>query len=661
LYQCLKRRNLKDLPEEVPRYRRKIGPGRRRLWLALLFCASLMLGTSAPAHAFWDVFGLFSPDADEEEVSPDAHPYVVGVQVAGDDADLEERLRAASQLYSQRDQVPPSTAALIARARGDYARILAALFADGRYGGSISISIEGRLPENIPPDAELPRPAAVNVTVDPGPVFAFGDVSIHGRAPLVPGRNDHIEPPEELGLFSGARARSRVVLRSEDALIDQWRSLSHAKARIADRQVVAEHPTRSVDVAIAVDPGPPAVYGPVEVTGTEHMNPDFVRRQSALRRSEAFDPADIELAQEQLRRLQVFQSVRIVEGDEIGPDGELPITINVVERPLRIFGVGGAVSSVDGGEVEAYWQHRNLFGQAERLRVEGRVSGIGTGSMESLDAYNYFAATSFEKPGVITPFTDLTAGISARLENLDTYRDRTAQARIGLAHRFSRELRGEVAANVERSRIEDPLGQRDFLLTSVPARIVYDTRDDEMDASEGLRAVLKGEPFHEFEFGNSGLISELQGSAYQAFDADGRFVLAGRVAIGSIAGAPRAELPASRLFFAGGGGTIRGYPYRSVGPRLRSGQVVGGRSYFAASAELRARVTDQIGIVPFVDVGSAFDSTFPDFSEEMQVGAGLGLRYYTPLGPIRFDVAVPVNRRPGDPSAAFYVGIGQSF
>ncbi len=620
-----------------------------------------MVWTTGPAHALFDLFGLFSRDAEEEEVSPDAHPYEITFTLAIEDDALEDRLRSASQLYAQRDQIPPSTGALIARARGDYQRLLAALYADGRYGGSIDIEIDGVPPETLAPDAELPRPVSVAVTVDPGPVFAFGDIDIVGRAPVVPDLNDEVETPEEIGLVAGERARSRVVLRSEDALVAQWRGLSHAKAGIAERRVTARHPQHAVDVALRVEPGPPVRFGAVEVTGTEHMNPDFVRRQAAIPEGEPFHPDDIERAQEQLRRLRVFESARIVEGEELGPDGRLPMSIRVAERPLRIFGVGGAISTVDGGSAEAYWQHRNLFGQAERLRVEGRVGGIGTGRIDDLDSYNYFAGTTFVKPGVFDPFTDFTAHASARLENLDTYRDRTALARAGLARRFTPQLRGEISANVERSRIEDPLGKRDFLLVSAPAQLTYDTRDDEMNPTEGVRAMLRAEPFHEVEFGNTGVISEAQGSTYHAFDEDNRFILAGRVAVGSIVGAPRDEMPASRLFFAGGGGTIRGYAYRSVGPTLPTGEVVGGRSYFAASAELRTRVTDQIGIVPFVDVGSAFASSFPDFDEELRVGAGIGVRYYTALGPIRLDVAVPVNPRPWDPTVAFYVGIGQAF
>ncbi|MCB1376273.1 MAG: BamA/TamA family outer membrane protein, partial [Rhodobacteraceae bacterium] len=214
------------------------------------------------------------------------------------------------------------------------------------------------------------------------------------------------------------------------------------------------------------------------------------------------------------------------------------------------------------------------------------------------------------------------------------------------------------ALNIEASEIEDAVDTRRFLLASLPASVTYDGTLGALDPTSGVKATLSLEPFHEFEYGNTGLVADLEASTYWALDDGGRFVLAARAAVGSLVGAPADEVPESRLFFAGGGGSVRGYAYRNIGPR-ENGDVVGGRSYVEGSLELRAKVTDSIGIVPFVDAGSAFDSPYPDFSEEIKVGAGVGLRYYTGLGPIRADIALPLNPGPDDPSFAVYIGLGQ--
>jgi translocation and assembly module TamA len=138
------------------------------------------------------------------------------------------------------------------------------------------------------------------------------------------------------------------------------------------------------------------------------------------------------------------------------------------------------------------------------------------------------------------------------------------------------------------------------------------------------------------------------------------FVAAGRAAIGSIVGASLQEVPADRRFYAGGGGSVRGYAYQGIGPKAADGQPIGGLSWFETSIEMRYRVTDTIGIVPFVDAGTVSTKQFPDFAD-VKVGAGVGLRYITPFGPLRVDAAVPLNRGPGDPRFGIYAGIGQAF
>ncbi len=106
---------------------------------------------------------------------------------------------------------------------------------------------------------------------------------------------------------------------------------------------------------------------------------------------------------------------------------------------------------------------------------------------------------------------------------------------------------------------------------------------------------------------------------------------------------------------------MRGYRYQSLSPLAANGEVIGGRSLFTASFEARWRVTDVFGVVPFLDMGQAFNAEFPDFSQTLRFAAGIGFRYYTAVGPIRVDFAFPLNPRPGDASFAFYVGIGQAF
>lgn len=640
---------------------------------ALAGAMAAMLAAPQPALAF-KLFGYSFFESDEKPASPDAQPYTVDVKVTTQDDDLADRLRAASLLYANKDDTPPpSTPAFLSRARAEYERILAALYANGRYGGTIGISVAGRPLEQVAADATLPHPVPVTISIDPGPAFTFGSVVIKGRAPASDADdNPKIMTPEKLGLAPGKPARSETVLQSEQALVDEWRRLGYPKAQPLPRNVDADHKTDRLNVAIGVDSGRAAVYGPIAVTGTTDMDPDFVARQTGLVPGQRYDPADIDRAMRRLRHLQVFSSTRIVEDGAIAPNGALGMTVNVAERPQHVFGVGASYSSLDGAGAQAYWEHRNLFGEAERLRFDAQVSGIDNADPRK---FTYLGGVTFIKPGVFTPFTDLTANLTASREVYDPYAQNTFGGRIGLSHEFSDQLTGKIAISGEYDRVEDAynrynpatqsFGTRDLTFISLPGELSYDGTDDKLEPTRGFRAKLSLEPFYEASYGNGGLIGRIDASTYYALDHDGRFVIAARAAVGSIVGAPADELPANRLFFAGGGGSVRGYAYRSLGPTITTVDgkdwVVGGRSLVEGSLEFRARITDSIGIVPFIDAGGAFASSYPDFSQDIKIGAGLGLRYYTGLGAIRVDVATPVNRDKGDSLVALYIGLGEAF
>jgi translocation and assembly module TamA len=138
-------------------------------------------------------------------------------------------------------------------------------------------------------------------------------------------------------------------------------------------------------------------------------------------------------------------------------------------------------------------------------------------------------------------------------------------------------------------------------------------------------------------------------------------VIAARAKLGSIAGADTDSVPASERFYAGGGGSIRGYGYQQVGPVDSNGDPTGGRSLFEVGLETRFRVWGPIGLVTFVEAGDVYESVYPAPFQSVLVGAGFGLRYFTAVGPIRVDLAFPLDRRPGDDPFQFYVSIGQAF
>lgn len=640
--------------------------------IALALAVQFASMTVSPAMAF-EIFGIHlwgkKKEADPDIIDPKSYTVEVTTSGArknadGSDADLKSVIDGASGLVTDEQTPASGSAGLLAKARGDYRRILAALYGEGRYGGTISIKVNGREAADIPADTDIPNNAKIDISVDPGPKFLFSRTAISNIAPPSANKRNKIQTPEEAGFAPGQLARSTTILRAERLAVEAWRQQGYAKAKITAEDIVADHDGDTVAADISLDPGRKAHYGPVSVVGTARMDPQFVAWMTGLKPGEQYSPKDIEDAKKRLGRMEVFRAMNFEEADKIEPDGSLPMTLNVQERKPRRFGFGAEYSTLDGFGVTGYWMHRNLFGRGERLRFDAKVSGVGGSQDNSFDPKNftYTLGTSFAKPGIYTPDTDFVAALDAKREVLDAYTETSINAKTGFTQIFSDELSGALYAKASHGRFDDDyFGKREFTVGGLEGNLLYDGRNNKPDPTSGIYAEANIQPFYEFQRGNFATRFTAEGRAYYGFGSTDRVVLAGRVKLGSVVGADIADLPPNQLFLAGGGGSIRGYSYRSIGVETSTGETIGGRSLVETSGEVRTRVTDSIGVVGFVDAGYVGEQSYPDFSEEMRVGAGLGLRYLTGLGPIRFDVALPLNRRSGDPSYAFYVGIGQAF
>ncbi|MHB2264629.1 autotransporter assembly complex protein TamA [Aliihoeflea sp. PC F10.4] len=642
----------------------KFGSWRRRF---ALFASLSVAAAALPATQASAFFGLFGSRDDEAavDVIGDPQNYSAEVTVLNADGALERRLRSTSTLWNDREEPASGSGGLLAKARGDYRRLLSALYAEGRYGGTISILIDGREAADIRPDTVLANPANVVVSINPGPEFRFGEASIVNEAPPPQSWRDEVDDPREEGYASGEVARSTAILRAERLSVEAWRQQGHAKAEVVERRVEAAHNADIVNARITVEPGRKAYYGPITVEGTERLDPEFIAFMAGLPLGQEYDPDDIRRSGERLARLDVFRASRFQEADTIGPDGLLPINLIVQERERRRIGIGGSYSTLDGLGIETYWLHRNLFGRAERLRLDARVAGIGKkldSSGFDPEELNYRVGALFEKPGVWTPDTNFFASVYGTREVLDNYTRTGVDGQTGLSHIFNEELAGRFAVTGGYARFEDDaFGKREFTTAGLLGSLTYDSRDNAADATRGYFAEAVVEPFYEFQFNNAAFRSTIEGRAYYGFGAEDRFILAGRAKVGTLVGPSIAEAPPDKLFFAGGGGSVRGYAYRNIGVEGPFDTVIGGKSLIEGSIEARAKITDTIGLVGFADAGLVGADSVPDFDEDVRFGVGAGLRYYTGLGPIRLDVAVPLDKREGDPSVAFYVGIGQAF
>lgn len=623
-------------------------------WLAVACLLAAVWGPVLPAQA-----QALPPADDDAPTIGQPLPYSVTWVLEGDQS-LEDTLRGASALWRDRDDPASGVGGLLAKARGDYRRLLSALYDEGHYGGVISISVNGREVADLRTGDAIVEPVAVTVTVRPGPPFLFGKAEIVNAAPPPLDPSDEVETPESVGFLPGAPARSSVVLRAEALAVEAWRQQGHAKAEVADRRLTALHDRSLLDATISISPGPKAVYGETIVNGTRALDPEFVAWMADLPPGEEFDPDDIERANKRLTRLGVFSALRVEEAQAVEPSGTLPIGIFVQERKPRRIGIGASFDTVDGLGIEGSWLHRNLFGRAEQLRFDLRVGGI----TESLDpeAFDYRFATTFVRPGIITPDTSQITSFEAEREVLEAYTREALYAETGFEHRPSDELTWRAMLNGGVAGFDDDVfGEREFAHLGVFGEVTYDTRDSNRDPARGVFAQVLLDPFYEFNFGNAAVRTTVEGRGYASLAPDDRLVFASRIKLGSLVGSPISETAPDKLFFAGGGGSVRGYAYRNIGVPAAGDEIIGGRSLIEVSAEMRARITDTIGIAAFADAGYVDPDPLPDFAGDLRIGVGAGLRYYTAFAPIRLDVAFPLDPGPGDPDVAFYIGLGQAF
>lgn len=629
----------------------------------------------AHAQSFFGLFGTERPT-----VSPQTLAYQFEVRGLSGDSEAEGAVRDVSTLYRLRLEPPQNGDELIRRAEADLPKIIDALWGSGYYAARASIVIGGQtltLDRTVPAAARnaLDRfrgQALVEaaIVVEPGPLYRFGVVQVqeeHGQAAF----SAEVLPPRLVTIKPGDPARTSSVLAAAAQLADHFRDRGHPFVKVSRRVPIIDHRTQTVDLVLLVDPRQRAGLGTVTVRGTQAVDPAVVRSYVYAQPGDPYSRRAIADIRKAILRVEAIGAVRVREGTTLDANGNLPLDVEVTERPPRVLGGSVRYSTVDGPALKAYWVHRNLFGGAERLRLDADLfyftgqqnwPGGNTRRGINLDDLGGRLSLSFLKPALWGSRNDFLFDAFIQRELTNFYTSQLINATAAIRHRFTDTFSVQVGLEGELGRSVDPLRRIEYGLVGVPVSVTYDTTDRPLDPTRGVRVTASITPYRGFgDAPDFFAIGKAQASAYYAIDEEARYILAGRVGFGTIIGGTLLDIPAARRFYSGGGGSVRGYDYKSLGPRDAFGNVTGGKSLLEASIEARIKVTETIGIVPFLDAGQAYSSSFPDTSERLRFAAGLGLRYYTAIGPIRFDIATPLARRPGERPYAFYVGIGQAF
>jgi translocation and assembly module TamA len=599
----------------------------------------------------------------ETPAEPAALKYQTEIRDTGDSS-LDAALKAVSQLTQLQEQAPTGPVGLLGRARADRDGFARALESEGYWAGTARVTVAG-----VPVDApdlldrlerlrDSTAPVPVVVAIDKGEIYRISGISVRSVRPE--GAAAVAAAAEDLGLHVGDPARAEPVLAAERRLLDRLLASGHPLATVAGRETVVNHDRRAMDIAWRLAPGPAARFAAPEVEGAERVDTGFLERYAAGRlENEPYSPDRLERARRSVLALGPFASVRARAADRLDESGRLPTTFTVVERARHAIGLSAAYETNYGPSVRAYWEHRNLLGGAQRLRVEAEVARIGTGG--SVGEMTYRGGVTYRDPGLFGRDLTLVVSLFALRERLEAYDRDAITGTVLFEQRLSERLSAFAGPTVDFGRSGPPDGNLSpYQIAGLTFGGRYDGTDSLLDPSRGWRA--NGAITPSWSFSTSAPFAPLRttGSTYWDVLGNRRSILAARGTLGSLMGAQLSDVPRHMRFYAGGGGSVRGYDYQSIGPRDERNRPSGGGSLVEASLEWRQRVWGDIGAVAFVDAGSVGSSSAPEFSN-LRVGAGLGVRYHTPIGPIRADVGVPLVKQRDSSNFGLYVGIGQAF
>lgn len=596
------------------------------------FCAALLslfvpvcLAVS-PAHA---------------DTPPTSYPYSVRIEGLEATPGLAETITESSTLAAQAATPPLTRAGLRRRVDRDIERMLEAARSRGYYDATADAVIE-------PPPADAA--ATVVVTVAPGPVYVVGTVEVRAAD----GDSQAVGltlPRDGLPIQVGAPALSEPVIEAETMLVRLVQERGYPLAEAGKRRVVVDRAAKTMAVTYTIASGPRARFGPVRVVGAETIDPTYILRRLPWRHGQDADVRLLERGRRALTATGLFDSVAVTFDDTVDADGLVPIQVTVDERARRSIGAGVSASTSEGLGSTAFWTHRNLFGGAERFDFRAELAEVETGITGEL-----------RFPDVIRNDQDLVLHSGYVEKNTDSFDSETYSVGSYFDRRLTNILSVDYGVALERSEVDEDGVSSQFTLVGLPLGATRDTADDLLNPTKGGRTRLRFTPYLETLGSTLAMyLLSVQHAQYVALDSEGDLVFAGRARWGAILGSSTTNLPADKRFYAGGSGSVRGYAFQQVGPLDATNEPLGGRSVLEFSAELRWRVWGDLGIVPFIDAGQVFDTETPSLDDELLWGAGLGVRYFTPIGPVRADIGFPLNARDSDDNFQLYFSLGQAF
>ena len=494
---------------------------------------------------------------------------------------------------------------------------------------------------------------AVSLRTESGQLYRFADVSVTGLDTNSP---KAAELRDAFGIDTRDAVDVDAVIAGRAALGEKLKRDGAPFASIGEPQIIVDHETQTATLSLDVKSVAEQKVGQFKVIGDRApFDAKHVARIARFKSGEVYNQAEVDDLKRALIATGLASSVTVSAVPSETPN-VADIAVSLEPAPVRTIAGEFGYGTGEGVRAAASWTNRNL------IKPEGAVTLRGLLGTREQALGVVLRQGNFGKRDQV-----LNARIGATRSNFDAFKASTFDIAAGIERQsnilWQKKWTWSAGVELITSDERDIVGagtarRRTFFVGALPLSLNYDGSNDLLDATRGFRIGLRTSPEISLQNGTFAYArSQFDGSAY--VPAGKRITIAGRLRIGTITGAKSSAIAPSRRFYAGGGGSVRGYGFQQIGPRDIANDPDGGRSLAEFALEARVRF-GPFGVVPFVDAGNIYGRALPDFSG-LRYGAGLGLRYHSNFGPIRIDVGTPINRQKGDGRITVFVSLGQAF